>query len=490
MPTAEDIEKEPNRKGYATALQTWLDQNPGVTFEQVDVNIWDPQAIVTAISGGTAPLYVFASSVGGWTTAGTRAAFVQGLLADTTPVVEKYGLKQKMTKQAIESWEPYGMVDGKYINYPIDAGLNGTFYYRRDLLKEAGVAEPSLDWTWEDVRAMAKGLTSDADNRKGVGLEKSAVGAMLADHGFDITSHVPAPDTSWNWARDFSDPKYVEVSNLLRAMVFEDKTVFSDASANGEAYMKAFVDGAIAMYQTNILGAFGSSANANSPAALAKRLDKPYQEVFGFAPRPKGSNGFQQGGAYVGGVAFSPDATAELLDKGAGAVDYMFLGKGWDIQKAGQYEATKDLQAVFNYPLPIDGKYTYEGVPGSFADAWGEETLKAAQAIAGIKNPTDRGLFFPAEQNPGPGNEAIDDTWSKFIYVADQMDLAAELKTAQDTWNQQAGGFTSSVDDADFIASAKKYYAELDTYLQQNLPEFYQGTYKPWYESKVAPVLG
>lgn len=490
MPSTEEMDKEPQRKGYASALQEWLDQNPGVTFKQIEANIWDQQSIVTLISGGTAPLYVYAQAIGGWSTAGTRAAFVQGLFADTTPVVEKYGLKSKLTDLAKASWEPYGVVDGKYINYPIDSGVGNTVMYRKDLVKQLSLKEPTDDWTWEDLRALAKGLTSDADKRKGIGMTKTGAGEFLGAHGFDILSTVPTPNTGWNWERDFSDPRWTELSNEFRSMVFEDKSVFSDATAtNNDIYSKAFVDGTIGIWQSNILGAFGPPADASSYAALAKRLNKPYQEVIGFAAAPKG-DGFRNGGAYVGGVAFSPDASPELLDKGASAVDFMFLGKGWDVQKAGQYEATKDLQAVFNYPLPIDGKYTYEGVPGSFADAWGQETLDAAKKVAGIPIAPETGLFLPAEKNAGPGDDAIRDTWSNLLYVADQVDPAQELKTAQDTWNQQAGGFSSSISDDDFVASTKNYYAALSDFLKQNTPEFYEQRFKPWYDSKIAPVVG
>lgn len=490
LPTEDDIKADRARAGYAEALKTWLDANPGVTIKQIEANIWDQQAIVTAISGGTAPTFVYAPAIGGWSLAGARAAFVQNLVADITPFVEKYGVKGKLTPAFLAFWEPQVNVDGKYYNYPIDAGTGNIPWIRRDLIKEAGLPEPTPDWTWTDFRTIAKALTSEKDKRKGAALQWWMVGGMQGHHGLNLLQNIPSPSTGWHWRVDLSDPKRVPLIQNYRAMIFEDQSVFSDASADENQYTAAFAQGSAAIRFTNILGAFGSAAQESSLAALAKRLDKPYEEVFLFLPPPKGDTDFYEGQIYVGGVSYSPDSSADVLDKGVGVVDYMFLGKGWDIQKAGQWEATKDLQAVFNYPLPIDGKYTYEGVPGSFADAWGKKTLEAIEYIARLSAEPDPGLYFPAEKNPAPDDKAINDAWSTFTYVADNVDIAAELKKAEQTWNKQAESFTSSVSAEDFTAAALRYYADLDTYFKEKMPIYYESMFKPWYDAKVKPALG
>ncbi len=487
MPTAEEIEADKARAGYAEALQTWLDENPGVTFQQVEVNIWDQQAIVTAISGGTAPTYVFPTSIGGWTNAGARNAFVQGLMADVGPAIEKYGLIGKLTPGALSGWQPINEIGDAYMSFPIDSGMD-VFHYRRDLLNELGIEEPPLDWTWDDLIALAKALT--AEGRQGLAAPTWMAEAILSDHGFDILSQVPSPQNGWNWMRDTSDPKWVELLTEYRKLVFEDKAVYSDVSYTTDNFTNAFVNGAVGLMRTNVLGAFGSAAQENSMAAMANRIGKPYEEVIGFRGIPRGDNGYFSNPIYVGGVAIGPDTNDETLDKALGAVDYMFLGAGWDLQKAGQYAATQDLQAVFNYPIPIDGKYTYEGVPGAFEDAWGQRTKDDILYYAGLPKAPDEALYMPVEQNPGPDNQAFEDAWSTINYVADEVDPAAVLKQAQDTWNSQAAGFSSSVDDAAFIDGAKTYYEALDAFWKDASPEFYESTFKPWYDSKVLPALG
>jgi ABC-type glycerol-3-phosphate transport system substrate-binding protein len=482
---------DPAKKGYAEGLQAWLDQNPGVTFKQVEADIWDPQAIVTAISGGTAPTYVFANTIGNWSLAGARAAFVQNLVADITPQVEKYGLKNKLTDLVRDRWEKVNNVDGKYYSYIIDAAVNGALWYRRDLVKERGLKEPTIDWTWDDLRALAKGLTSDKDKLKGFGAQNWMAGFVLAFHGSDILTYAPTPDTAWNWSRDFSDPRWAEILKQWREMLYVDKSVYTDVALGGadEEYQKAFINGGAAIVRVNTLGAFGSGAQEDSPAAMARRLGKKYEELIGFAALPRGDGYFQGGVSADGGVSISPDTSPEVTDKAISAVDYLFLGKGWDIQKAGQYEATKDLQAVFNYYLPVDGRYQYEDVPGTFADAWGQSTLDSLLAIAKLPREPDSAFYFPAEQNSSPDSKAIDDAWSTITYVADDVDIAAEIKKAQENWNQQAASLESSVADADFVSGAQAYFKDLDAFFAQNMPEFHANRFKPWYDSKVLPAL-
>jgi type II secretory pathway pseudopilin PulG len=491
MPTADEINSDPGKQGYGEALQTWLDQNPGVTFEQVEVDIWNQETIVTAISGGTAPTYVFANAIGGWSLAGARAAFVQGLVADLSSMIEKYGLKTKLTDLVRPGWERASNVEGKYYNYPIDGGVDGVLWYRRDLIKERGLKEPTLEWTWDDLRALAKGLTSEQDKRRGFGAQNWMAGYILGFHGFDNLSNSPTPGTAWNWSRDFSDPRWAEILQQWRTMVFEDQSVYTDVALgdSDDEYQKAFINGSAAIVRVNPLAAFQSSANEAAPAALAKRLNKPFEELVGFVGLPRGDGYFQGGIGADAGVSVSPDTPPEVIDKAIGAVDYMFLSKGWDIQKAGQYEATKDLQAVFNYYLPIDGRYEYEGVPGTFADAWGQSTLDALLAIGKLPNEPDPAFYFPAERNSSPDDSAITDAWSTITYVADNVDVAAELKKAQDIWNTQADSLASSISDADFLTGAQAYFKDLDAFFAQNMPEFHQKRFKPWYESKVLPAL-
>jgi hypothetical protein len=66
----------------------------------------------------------------------------------------------------------------------------------------------------------------------------------------------------------------------------------------------------------------------------------------------------------------------------------------------------------------------------------------------------------------------------------------ADLKTLEETMNQQAASFTSEIPDDQFIAGAKAFYEAQAAYWEENSPEFYTNVFKPWYDSLVAPALG
>lgn len=490
MPDEDEFAADPARRGYAQALEAWMSENPGVTIEQIEVNIWDQQAITTAIAGGTAPTFIYALTVGGWNLAGAQAAFIQGLIADITPFVGEFGLRNKLTQAADQIFETHGTVNGQAYYYPIDSGYNGGIWYRRDLVNELGLRTPTIDWTWDDFRALTVGLTSAAEGRHGFGAPFWYAGSYLSGHGFDHLTQVPTPDRSWNWSRDFSDARWAEKAAEYRALIFEENAVFSDAAVGASSdYAAAFADGRIAMTTQNILGAFGSAAQEGSIAALAQRLGKSYEEVIGFAPMPRG-DAYLVNGLYLGGVSYSPDTSPAALEKAVSITDFMFLGEGWRIQKRGQYEATQDLQAVFNYPFPIDGIREYEGVPGTFADAWGQQTLADLEAMAALPIAPERALYFPAEENPGPGNQVIDDLWSTLSYVADVPDLSGELQRTAETWNVQAAGFTSSIPDELFIEGARRYYEAMADYWEGASPDFYNNRFQPFLAQKVDPALG
>jgi multiple sugar transport system substrate-binding protein len=113
--------------------------------------------VTTAIAAGTYPdiAYLF----GSWSANIATAEKV----VDLTSYVEDPSF----------GWEDYwpplreaATVDGRVIGVPAAAG-NLTVVYNRALFDEAGLAEPSPDWTWDDFRTAARTLTDDATNTYG-----------------------------------------------------------------------------------------------------------------------------------------------------------------------------------------------------------------------------------------------------------------------------------------------------------------------------------
>ena len=100
------------------------------------------------------------------------------------------------------------------------------------------------------------------------------------------------------------------------------------------------------------------------------------------------------------------------------------------------------------------------------------------------------GLFLPPEDNVGPDTTAWDDANSTFTFEPGDIDIPALLAQAQDIRNQQAQGFSSSIDDAAFVEGVTAYYAAHDALWSEVAPSFYENTFRPWYEATILPALG
>ena len=60
----------------------------------------------------------------------------------------------------------YNSYDGSTYGIPIGFTTHALFY-NKDIFKEAGIAEPTNDWTWDDVKKAAKTITEKCDGKKG-----------------------------------------------------------------------------------------------------------------------------------------------------------------------------------------------------------------------------------------------------------------------------------------------------------------------------------
>jgi ABC-type glycerol-3-phosphate transport system substrate-binding protein len=182
MPAAELIANDPSKAVYAQLLQAWLDQNPGVSIERVEFNIWDQQTLITGLAGGAAPTAYHTTVLGNYNIANTRAAFAQGLAADVTEYYNALGIDAKLpdyVKAQMGKW----ILDGKYYGLPTVFNPGVGFIYRKDFFVAAGIPEPTPDWTWADLKAAAKALTT-AD-RFGVAFQRWALSWWLEAEGID-----------------------------------------------------------------------------------------------------------------------------------------------------------------------------------------------------------------------------------------------------------------------------------------------------------------
>ncbi len=488
-----ETEPEGGYTPYEQALTMWLEDNPNVRIETVEVGIWDTAALLTSIAGGTAPAYFSTGVIGNWNVAGMQAAYAQGLVADITEQYQAFDFENKFSALAKAGSAFYKLGDRVFGVLNEIAPGNGIFY-RRDFLEEAGLPEPTVDWTWEDVREYARALTT-AD-RKGLVMQRFGLDWQLSAEGLgasSLLSRIPDPSSGWNWKWDYTSyPElYASTIERHRAMAFDDASILQDLTFDDGSVAQSFYNGEAAM-MTNP-SQFYTRTTEPWPYTLAQNLDRPMEEVVGFMTHPKGLDGHLNPAARViiPPTGLSPDLSSSEQEVALSLYNFMEMEDGFDFQRRLRFEETGDLKEAFAiFPFPR-AKDTIDGVEGTAADAWGQDFIDVlnyhAEVISGYPEP---GLFFPAEQNLGPTDDAWVDARSTLSYEQGDLDFAAVLAQAQDTRNQQAAGFVSSVPDDVFTEAAVAYFAAHDAYWQQVAPDFYENTFTPWYDSVIKPALG
>lgn len=494
--TDEAVEANPLDGVTRDAIQAYLDQNPGVKLEQKDVNIWDPEGIMAQVVGGTDVTYLYGPCVGGgWGRGEAVNAFVQGMLAEITPLVFKYGMHELSLPHLWENWSTNSQVDGKYFSYSLNeyAPSAGTLHYRKDLINEKGLKEPEIGWTWDEAVELWRALTDESTGMVGIGAPTWFMAYHLGMHGWDLLTQIPAPSSPWHWERDLtSDPRWVELCEDYHALLHVDKAILSDVAIGGgdEDWQRLFRAEQIAFGRFNYWAMFGGPGTEDSHHAMARNLGKDFSEVFGAVSLPTG-DGYQLGSGVDiwGPVCFSPNNDAQTHDKGVGLVHWMFWGEGIAMNKQGLWEASKDPTQVYNAFLYMDGRESHPGVPATPEDAFGEALVQRWKEIGmlPIEPPPDK--YYPAEQNPSPSGQAIDDQMNLMVTDPGVTDFAGMLRQGQDDWMAQVGGFASSVSEAQFVVASQNWYAAMDEYLKTHYPEFYENRFKPFYESRVLPVI-
>jgi hypothetical protein len=489
VPTAQKAKSDPAVKALSDALGAWMDDNPGVRLKNISVNVWDQKALVTSISGGSGPALYPGLVLGNWSGAGTKAAFQQGLAADITALVKKYRFDDKIADFARAQWKGWP-VNGKVYCMPDSFNAGNGIYYRRDLVAKKGLKEPEPGWTWDDLRTLVAGLTTD--RMKGAAFQKQSVNWPLAAQGWYLLSKVPAPAQKWHWKYDYTTNAalWTEFIELYRGMVYQDKSVLSDSTLGDGEVTAAFTQGRAALFGNNISFFFQSPDTDNTLPNMAKRMDKPIGELVGFVPHPVGKTGYYGvSSPFLGVTSFSPDLSEEALDKSVSLQDFMTYGKGYVIQKQALWNTTKNLQKVYTDPTPINGMTSIKGVDGNMEDAWGPEIVKAAGVSAALAALPDEGAYIPAEKNPGPATTPVDDMFSHWAFERGAVDIGGDLKKLTRTSNDQAKSFTSSVSKEDFAKGAETYFAAVQKFWQAKAPAFASEVLEPWMADVVKPSL-
>ncbi len=500
MPTVAQQKQLPATKAYADSLSTWLKQNPGVQVKHTATSIWDQKVMITAISAGTAPTWYEGQILGSFLSPAVKAALARGLAADLTDLVAKHNLEAQLTDvflPVFRSWK----VNGRYYGTPGGYGIGNNVFYRRDLLQQYGLPEPTPNWTWHDFRVLAKQLTrgkmhggqvpsyvySEALGANGLASNAISMGAM---------GLVPSPSSSYPWRLDVTPflSQYEAVTNDWRGMIYDDKSVLNNTTYGDSDVCAAFVRGDVAMVSTNssFLTTPPSASNPAEAQVLTDRLNKPLEDVIGLVPNPNGLNGSfgaTQPGSAIGSVDPKFQRNQPALAKAYDFLIYMLVGQGAIDQVEESYRATKNLRLVYNNIPPMTkNMVSFAGIPGTAADAWGTKTMQSIQISAQLPMIPDYTLYFPPEQNTLPTEDVFNDGINGLNFSRNP--IAPILTKLQSLQNQQYGSLTSSIAKSDFLTAAQKFFTDVDAFWQKNAPNFYAQEFHPWYQQTVLPALG
>ncbi len=152
FPQAMGDDGQPVFEGIAKRFQQ---KHPNVTVKVDPTFDWDSQKYLVQAAAGTAPDIIWGDE--DW----SFLLSSKGVLLDLNPFMDASGFKRDNYADILDkfSWQ------GKLFSFPIWIGAEGVFF-NLDLLDKAGLELPPDNWTYEDMRTMAKQLTID-ENKDG-----------------------------------------------------------------------------------------------------------------------------------------------------------------------------------------------------------------------------------------------------------------------------------------------------------------------------------
>lgn len=135
-------------------------ENPSITVKYEPITGDYKQALLTAIASGTEP-DIFYVDIFWWQELAKNDVLMplDDLMAGTGTARADF----------IPALMDAFTFDGKTYGIPKDFNTLGLFY-NKDLFTQAGIAEPTDDWTWDDLKAAAAELSDPANNVYGLGV--------------------------------------------------------------------------------------------------------------------------------------------------------------------------------------------------------------------------------------------------------------------------------------------------------------------------------
>jgi multiple sugar transport system substrate-binding protein len=134
-------------------------------------------------------------------------------------------------------------MEGKLYLVPV-AWNNMMVYYNTKVFKDAGIARPADDWTWDDFLATAKRLTAGEGPNKRFGFGIPYFNFGLTPFWYSNGTSVLKNDLTES---NLNDPKFLEAVKFVHGLVGEQGVSPDPANTDPNAVFQLFAAGRIAM---------------------------------------------------------------------------------------------------------------------------------------------------------------------------------------------------------------------------------------------------
>lgn len=204
---------------YDEFIAAFEEQHPGVTITvEAQPFAQYHDTINVKLAGGDPPDIA-------WIAYNLAPTYIDaGALLDLRPILESLE-GYDFDDLRPSSLEPWSVGDAIY-GIPFTNSTN-VMYYNKDVFEAAGLPDPDEmvangEWTWENVREVAKQIVDSGAARYGY-----VFGNNIYNNGWRILEDIWAPYGAGPWSEDgtecrFDDPETVEATQLVWDMVYTD----------------------------------------------------------------------------------------------------------------------------------------------------------------------------------------------------------------------------------------------------------------------------
>lgn len=241
--------------------------------------------ILTQMAGGTAPDVMFLNNIPSYA--------ARGVLKPLDALIARDGFDTGTYHPGLLAIFSY---QGEVYGFPRDNDTN-VLYYNKDLFDAAGVAYPTEDWDWDDIRAAAQTLTVRDERGRatqyGLALEKNRYPQWVYQNDGNVF------DDPLNPTEFLMDaPEGIEAIQFIADLILVDGSVPSfDAMAQLGSTTELFSTGRVAMVMTNA---------ARIPTFMGAAF------AWDVAPLPSGRTGIRAN--TLGGAGYVVSATTQQPD--------------------------------------------------------------------------------------------------------------------------------------------------------------------------------